>query len=300
MQRISIENTTCCAANCIMCARNSYTGPLTNMKQELFERSVQQAADCGVDLITIVGFGEPLMDPELEIKLRYIKENYPNVKVALSTTGYNLKGRVADVICTYVDEIGFSMYGMSKETYEFVHGGRLKYEENKQNIDNFLVREKRPEVLVSYLDMPATHKDIEKWKEYYEEKADKVNIWKLHRWPQSGNPDMSFKMRTPCRCFRLDTLNGVFIKVNGEVTPCCMDYNAKLSLGNINESTLQEIMNGDVLKKLKAMQEEDCLRNSNLVCGDCDQLYSREDALVYASSKSMCVGRHSYFQEEDE
>ena len=37
MKIISIENTTLCAGNCIMCVRDKYTGLLTHMKQELFE-----------------------------------------------------------------------------------------------------------------------------------------------------------------------------------------------------------------------------------------------------------------------
>ena len=110
---------------------------------------------------------------------------------------------------------------------------------------------------------------------------------------------MSFKRCAPCRCLRLDTLNGFYIKVNGEVSPCCFDYNTELSIGNINESTLQEIIDGAILGRLKAMQDEDSLRNSDMICGDCDQLYSREDALVYSSNKNMCTGRHSLFWEED-
>lgn len=299
MKIISIENTTLCAANCIMCVRKKYKGSLTHMKQELFEKCVREAVQCGVEMMTLTGFGEPLMDPEIEIKLKYIKNNYPNIKVALTTTGYGLQDHLQDVICTYLDEINFSMYGMNKKTYEYVHGGALKYEENKKNIDTLLAKEKRPYVIVSYIDMPATHDDMEEWKNYYGEKADQINIWKLHRWPHSGNADMSFKQCAPCRCLRLDTLNGFYIKVDGTVSPCCFDYNNELIIGDINESSLQEIINGPALNRLKVMQEKDFLRNSDMICGDCDQLYSREDALVYTSSQAMRVGRHSLFPEEE-
>lgn len=299
MKIISIENTTLCAGNCIMCVRDKYTGLLTHMKQELFEKCVVESAQCGVEMMTLTGFGEPLMDPELERKLVYVKENYPHIKLALTTTGHRLSGHILEIICTYLDEINFSMYGIHKETYEHVHGGSLKYEENKINIDNFLKLEKRPAVVMSYLDMPDTHDEMEEWKSYYEEKVEQINIWKLNRWPHSDDSDLSFRQKAPCRCLRLDTLNGLYIKVNGEVSPCCYDFNTELSLGNIQESTLQEIIDGPVLRKLRDMQEEDSLRNSNMICGDCDQLYSREDAFVYTTNKSMRVGKHSLFSEED-
>lgn len=299
MKIISIENTTLCAADCKMCVRKKYRGPLANMKQELFEKAVNEAVECGVEMMTLTGFGEPLMDSEIERKLAYIKEQHPGLKVALTTTAHRLQGHLLDVICTYLDEINFSMYGINKETYEYVHGGSLVFEENKKNIDDLLAREKRPYAIVSYVDMPATHEYIEEWKNYYEGKADQVNVWKLHRWPHSDDKDLSFKQCTPCRCLRLDTLNGLYIKVNGEVSPCCFDYNTELSLGNINKNTLQEIINGPVIGRLRAMQEEDRLRTSDMICGDCDQLYSREDALLYSSNKTMCVGRHSLFPEEE-
>lgn len=299
MKIISIENTTLCAGNCMMCVRGKYKGPLTHMKQELFEKCVREAAGCGVEMMTLTGFGEPLMDPELEMKLSYVKENYPNIKLALTTTGHRLSGHIMDVVCTYLDEINFSMYGIHKETYERVHGGTLKYEENKANIDNLLKREKRPVVVMSYLDMPVTHDEMEEWKSYYEGRVEQINIWTLNRWPHSDDPDLSFKQKEPCRCLRLDTLNGFYIKVNGDVSPCCYDFNTELSIGNINESSLQEIVDGAVLRKLKAMQEEDTLRSSNMICGDCDQLYSREGALVYSTNKSMRVGKHSLFSEEE-
>lgn len=299
MKIISIENTTLCAADCKMCVRKKYRGPLSNMKQELFEKAVNEAVECGVEMMTLTGFGEPLMDPEIERKLAYIKEQHPDLKVALTTTAHRLQGHLLDVICTYLDEINFSMYGMNKETYEYVHGGSLVFEENKKNIDDLLAREKRPYAIVSYVDMPATHEYIEEWKNYYEGKADQVNVWKLHRWPHSDDKNLDFKQCMPCRCLRLDTLNGLYIKVNGEVSPCCFDYNTELSLGNINKNTLQEIINGPVIGRLRAMQEEDRLRTSDMICGDCDQLYSREDALIYSSNKTMKTGRHSLFPEEE-
>ncbi len=300
MKIISLENTTLCAGNCIMCVRNRYKGPLANMNQELFEKAVNEAVEWGgVEMVMLTGFGEPLMDPEIERKLLYVKEKFPRIKVALTTTGHRLQGHLLDVICTYLDEISFSMYGMNKKTYEYVHGGSLVFEENKKNIDNLLAREKRPYVIVSYIDLPDNHDDIEEWKKYYEGKADQVNIWKRHRWPHSDDRDFSFKQCSPCRCLRLDTLNGLYIKVNGEVSPCCFDYNTELSLGNINQYTLEEIINGPVLNKLRLMQEEDSLRNSSMICGDCDQVYSREDALVYSSNEIMRVGRHSLLPNEE-
>lgn len=33
--------------------------------------------------------------------------------------------------CAYLDEFSFSMYGIDKKTYEYVNGGSMIFEENK-------------------------------------------------------------------------------------------------------------------------------------------------------------------------
>ena len=293
---ISIENTTLCAANCIMCVREQYTRGITCMTQELFEKCVDESVQCGVKMINICGLGDPLMDPELEQKLAYIKNNYENISVVLSTTGYRMNGKLLDIVCDYVDEMNISMYGIHKETYERVHGGILKYEENKKNIDELLSRKKRPYVIMALLDMPETHGEIEEWKSYYSGRADQINIWQLHRWPHSGNTDMTFKKKKPCRCYRLDTLEACYIKVDGEISPCCFDFNTELSIGNITKSSLTEILNGLRVQELRDMQEKDCLRDSKLICGDCDQLYSREGALEYSTNEEVGIGQNMFYQ----
>lgn len=296
MNVITIENTTLCAANCIMCVREKYTRGLTSMTQELFEKCVSEAVHCGVKMINICGFGDPLMDPQLEKKLAYIKNNYTDVSVVLSTTGYRMSGQLLDIVCDYVDEINISMYGIHKETYENVHGGVLKYEENKKNIDDLLSREKRPYVIMAFLDMPETHDEINEWKNYYHGRADQINIWQVHRWPHTGNTDLSFKKKEPCRCYRLDTLDACYIKVDGEISPCCFDFNTELSIGNITKNSLSEILNGPKVQQLRDMQEKDCLRSSKLICGDCDQLYSREGALEYSTNEEVEIGQNMFYQ----
>jgi wyosine [tRNA(Phe)-imidazoG37] synthetase (radical SAM superfamily) len=137
---IVIENTTLCAASCVMCPREKFKHPHESMKFTIFKKSIDESVKAGVKYMCITGYGEPLMDSELEEKLKYIKDNYDNVKVGINTTGHRLRGSILDVVCKYVDIIRISNYGITKESYERVHRGLLKYEDIKKNIEMLLER----------------------------------------------------------------------------------------------------------------------------------------------------------------
>lgn len=41
-EQLTIENTTYCGANCVMCVRNKLNFKLANMKQDVFQDAVQK------------------------------------------------------------------------------------------------------------------------------------------------------------------------------------------------------------------------------------------------------------------
>lgn len=50
-------------------------------------------------------------------------------------------------------------------------------------------------------------------------------------------------------CF--DPWSNVIVRVDGSVVPCCTDFNGNLSLGNLNEQTMEEIWNGSAAQSLR-------------------------------------------------
>jgi hypothetical protein len=128
------------------------------------------------------GFGDPLMDVHLHKRLDYIKQNYPDFQISTTITGHLLGGKNLRLISDYIDIVKISNYGFSKEVYESVHRGGLKYEKVKNDIDEFLALKKRPFTIMTFLDLPENHHELAAWKEYYEPKCERIDIWKPHNW----------------------------------------------------------------------------------------------------------------------
>ena len=57
---------------------------------------------------------------------------------------------------------------------------------------------------------------------------------------------------------------------NGDVVPCCVDYDNRYILGNVEQETLTEIWNGERMRTLRRefMQDE----VTNPLCGNCEAL----------------------------
>jgi MoaA/NifB/PqqE/SkfB family radical SAM enzyme len=156
------------------------------MSFDIFKKGIDESVALGVNKISLCGYGEPLMDNELEQKLQYIKTNYPNTKVGMTTTGYNMEGKILDLLCKYVDILRISNYGITKESYERVHRGKLKYEKIKDNIANLLGKQKRPKTVLVFLDLLENQGDMKQWIEYYEPITDRIDVWKVSNWGGGG------------------------------------------------------------------------------------------------------------------
>jgi hypothetical protein len=265
---------------------------------------MDQGYKLGVKGVGVCGFGDPLMDNELEQKMRYAKETYPHIKQATITTGHLLSGKMLDIVCKYFDVVKISNYGFSKETYESIHRGVLKYEKIKNNLDEYLLRQDRPYTIMTFLDLPENHHEMEVWKKYYEPICDRIDIWKPHDWPnktrETGwhiNNETTYIKDDKIQLCRLvkNPLSGVVIHCNGMVGICGWDHNRQLLIGNLYEKNLIEIIKGTEIKRIQKIHQEGTVMNSDLICKNCDQITNRNEALIY-SNGNMQIGKKSVWQ----
>jgi len=293
---IAIENTTFCGANCVMCVRDKINFELSNMSFELFRKIITEVNRFsiekygkGLESIEYGGMGDPLLDSGLEEKLAFIKENYPCVKQCICTTGHVLNEK-QDVICKYIDVLKISNYGFSKESYESVHRGNLKYEVIKKNIDELLKIPlgERPRCIISFLVLPINEEEMEDWKEYYEPKCEELYIWKPHNWAGYAESETVHNHKEAKSCGRPG--RAFTFRANGDVSVCCWDFNREMSVGNMINETFESIYYGEKLGKVLEMHKKGTFFECKNICSNCDQLYDRQDALIYSSSKEYKVG----------
>ena len=292
---LTIENTTYCSANCVMCPREQITFEKGNMPQKLFMKSIKEVQEFyrknnnEIKYLDFGGMGEPLLDPELKLKMKWMKDNYPATKINLTTNAQLLKQK-SDILCEYVDVLKISNYGFSKASFESIHRGSLIYEEVKHNLEEFLniPLEKRPKVIMSFLMLEQNQGEEWDWLEFWKSKCEEIYIWKPHNWAGAMGGLHNLNYAESRSCGRPG--NDFAIRANGDVSICCWDFNRELSIGNISEMSFEDIYYGEKLRKIREMHDNRAFCKSGTICEVCDQIFDRHDALVYSSKEDFVVG----------
>ncbi len=289
-KEIALELSSYCGANCVCCPHADFPLKNRNMDYDLFVKCVDDAACHGAISIDICLMGDALLDPDIEHKLQYCREYYPDLKIYCSSTAQTA---TPEFVSKYIDTLQISMYGMTKEVYESVHRGGLKFEKTIQNIEGILAlpKEKRPYITMVFLLLDENKHQMEEWKRKWEPLADEILIWRTHNWAGRYvvNAPSKEKLRSAKSCFR--PFGGdLCVWVNGDVTVCCFSEDKRLVVGNMYEQTLEEIYKGRRMKEIQEIHKNNAFYQCGLPCEKCDQIFPRTDALVY-SSKNRTVGQ---------
>lgn len=285
-----IENTTACGGNCVMCPRDLFSHRIEHMSIEIYKKIIDELVEKGCRKIGIIGFGDSLCDNGLEEKLQYTRSICPDMFISTINTGHMLNEKKRVMVSKYFNMIKISMYGFTKKTYESIHRGSLIFENVKENIDSFLETRGSCYTIMTYLVMDNNKNEVEQWKDYYEPRCDRIDIWKPHNWG-GGFETSDSPILMPCP--RVLNCNDIQFCTDGTVVTCCFDFNRHDVIGNVNNSTIEEILNGGAIKRMKDIHINGLVMKSNLTCKFCDQIRDRSDALIYSSDKSMKVGKSS-------
>ena len=155
--------------------------------------------------------------------------------------------------------------GATKETYEAMKTG-CNFEDVRNNIHAFI---EQRDLISSSCRIQINAVPIRRYLQYVEKAKSKLpydyaeneRYWKKYLGPNDaimesqyigswGRRDFHSKMRTkPCYSW---SFNACLIDTEGDVYPCCMDYKTQLSLGNVMNSTIREIWNGEKRKRFIA------------------------------------------------
>jgi len=288
---VRYEVTDHCNAECVMCPRDKHKlgRPHGIMKLENYKASIDEVVSLGCKQVVLTGFGEPLIDKGLEKKVEYANGKGLSTYI-ISNASLLTKKRATGLIEAGLDQLRLSFYGMQKATYERVMVG-LKYEVTMNNLTNFLqIRDemgsKRPRLEINWLVLPENEEDTEAFQEYWEPRADAIEIWRPHNFGDGRSYRERFDdLALKNTCGRPE--NGPLqIQWNGEVIPCCYDYNNQIVLGNAFQQTVLEILNNDKYRLLRLAHREKKFKLFPF-CDQCDQLLPHADALVYTNRHNL-------------
>jgi len=262
-KKIYIEITNVCNLNCKFC-------PETNRKKEFmslenFEEVISKIHS-HTKLVMLHVKGEPLLHNNLEEILK-ILEKY-NLKTNITTNGTLIKDKLEIIKNSKaVRQINFSIHSMAQnenlnkqyltdifESAENLDGVIISYRLwNMKNIKENSINADIIKAIEDYYNIPNLKQQL-KENEFIKLKENVfINQDMEFEWPDINKEPIIEKGR----CLALK--EQIAILVDGTVVPCCLDNNGDISLGNILEETMQDILNKSKSKTIKKNFESSIL-----------------------------------------
>ena len=289
---VRIENTNLCNAHCVMCPREKMTRSKTTMCWGLFCNLVDQAIDLGAETISVFGFGEPLLDKNLEEKIGYCSDKGLNTWITTNASVLGMQ-RSFNLLNAGLKNIRFSVHASTPLEYDRVHNG-LSWIETTRNIANFLHINKRAgnPIKTNMVCMPISGEPTDQIIETWVNLVDYLEIWRPHNW---GNAKAYRKPNPMLKTCGRPFSGPVQIQADGDVIPCCFLTNAEVVLGNVNDNQIVDILNGHKYESLRWMHKTGFYKD--VPCETCDQrnveernplLFSNRDPDKIIGKTSTC------------
>lgn len=263
---ISIETINRCNSTCAFCPvnRNAETRPFEKMDEDLFKKIIAELKEMQYEgYLNLYVNNEPFIDTRIEDWYLYAHQQLPKAKMLLYTNG------------TLLDRTRFVKILPALEKCIINN-----YAENLKIHDNLLDIQKMIQENKKYQD-----KDITIQIRYIKEIL-------TNRAGDAPNKKRKIKNHMVCVMPYTD----ITIYPGGTVGLCCSDALEKTNLGNLRNSTIQEIWNSTQYQKLRKMIGQD--RSKYSFCEGCDfvdggirNTFMIEKIREYTSKTSMVKNR---------
>ena len=290
----NIELTNHCIMNCVMCPRtNNMTRERGYISLDLYKKAVDELLECNpglidTDILWLHHFGESLLHPEFGVCIRYASDK--NIRTGLSINPIMLNDETIDTLLSARPHtLYISLDGHDDESFYRIRGMKNAYGPSRERLIAFLrkkIESKSKAVIVlSMIDFDLNTRSIELTRRYWESMPgiDQFLPKSFTTWDGSatdvncllgtGKPPLVDKSSVRCTW----PWERMTIVWDGDVVPCCFDYDKKYVLGNIKESRLIDIWNGEKIQQLRNEFISNSVRNP--LCVNCERLYLTCDSI---------------------
>ena len=274
---IDFEVTNHCNLSCIMCARASMKRPKGFMDMDLFKKIVDQIPPHRIEKSWFHLHGEPLLHPKLTDMIRYARETADISELGISTNCIPLnKAKSSALLTSPLDTFVLSIDGATSETYEKI---RLNGDFDKvvENATRFIkMRDEkglnRPAVWIQIVEMQDNAAEIEKFNAHWAPllgPQDQVFVKNFSSFGGKIDDRSDYYHRMPRTRPPCSFLWSYFVIYwDGRVTPCCMDVNADLCIGDLKTSSIEEIWASPRLTEFREIHLRGAFDEMPM-CADC-------------------------------
>lgn len=257
-----------CTSRCIMCTFSTWTRKRNVMHNDTYREILQKFAIYreNIQLLTLHGYGEPLLDREIPEKIRIAKEmNFKGTGLATNCTELN-EHKSFELIKAGLDTIICSIDGINKDTHEAIRVG-TNFEEIVSNVKTFIkIRNEsgKTRVIVRFIRQEINKKEWPLFSDYWSKQLNKDfgdSVVKFDIHNRAGKLE-DYQSKDPNRNMDLDNyicesvFERMLIYSNGKVAFCDADDNGFFDLGNAINSDPIKIYNNKIFNYYRKMMQE--------------------------------------------
>lgn len=268
---VKIETTNLCNSSCVYCPQKTMKRARGVMDETLFRKIIDDCVDWGIKDIHLFNFGEPLVDGGIFERIRYVKDRDPGIKTTIFTNGGLLnEANSRKILESGLDELWISFDGYSKKYFE-ENRPPFKYERIRGNIISLLGLKKetgsKTKIIINavYDRSIVSESSVREFCEFWrKQNLDDVVLQRIHNW--HGGVSLE-KHKMPGNIVCKDIFWYMVVNWDGSVSPCCLDYDGDLIVGDARVSRLKDIWFGRGMTSLRKKMLSDV--ESIRLCSKC-------------------------------
>lgn len=265
---VQIETTNACNAKCVICPHTDMQRPVKYMKESVYKKIINECAKYNCYSIHLHNFGEPLLDKNIAKRVQYAKEKGIKI-VKIFSNGSLIDAKKAhELVESGLNEIKISFDGATREEFEKVRFP-LKFEEVINNIKQLVkIRDKNKSHLRITVTCCSTSDKSETIR-MLENIVDEFSFGRIHNWADKKiTSGEKTKVRKPCsRIWRTFT-----VLSSSEVALCCLDYEGKVIMGNVEKSSIYEIWHSSSYMNTRLLHKNS-MQHRISICRNCSKSF---------------------------
>ncbi len=278
---LHIETSYRCNFRCPMCVQGipelrEKFGYEEAMTTEKITAILKEAQTYNCPSISFQGDNEPFLIREI-VDWFELAAQHGFLDIMVNTNGSIMTERLAErVIKSGLTRIRFSLDAITEETYSKIRLGGV-FEKTMKNIEMFLRKRKElnsvlPKIGVNFVRMKENEHEVDEFVRYWNQRVDYVVIQDFmtpdtegeyeHLSGNRAAKEDEFRCQQPWQ--------RLYIRGNGEVTPCCAMFSSYLKLGELGGKSLKDIWDSPKAKELRKLHAEGRY-HENPVCLKCSK-----------------------------
>ena len=300
IKQLDLELNGGCNYTCVMCpqAHGRERGFLRKLPKPVLDRILDDAAQYGVESVSLHGSGEPTLNADMPDIVRAVKAR--GFRCISFTNGLKLNQALARrLIEAGVDILRISAIGYDRDSYR-QWMDKDTFALVRDNVRDFVALNRelggRSEVHLYHLvtDAERTEEQVAayraNWVDYTGALAE---VWMMHNW--SGDYAAPYvraemidapKRRSCGRPFapELQVRAGGLDNHRAAVVACCMvlGKDSQAVLGHLDTQTIREVVESEAYEQLRRAHQDGRFDDIPY-CKNCDQLYDFPSALVWCN-----------------